>query len=72
MLPVGTPVDLTFTLPGKSKLSVHGEVRWIREVNDRTPEVFPGVGVRFVNLAPGTAEALKRFVSEREPLFYPD
>lgn len=72
VLPVGTPVDLTFTLPGKSKLSVHGEVRWIREVNDRTPEVFPGVGVRFVNLAPGTAEALKRFVSEREPLFYPD
>jgi uncharacterized protein (TIGR02266 family) len=72
VLPVGTPVDLTFTLPGKSKLSVHGEVRWTREVNDRTPEVFPGVGVRFVNLAPATAEALKRFVSEREPLFYPD
>jgi uncharacterized protein (TIGR02266 family) len=72
VLPVGTPVDLTFTLPGKSKLTVHGEVRWTREVNDRTPEVFPGVGVRFVNLAPATAEALKRFVSEREPLFYPD
>jgi uncharacterized protein (TIGR02266 family) len=71
VLPVGTPVDLTFTL-GKSKLSVHGEVRWTREVNDRTPEVFPGVGVRFVNLAPATAEALKLFVSEREPLFYPD
>jgi uncharacterized protein (TIGR02266 family) len=72
VLPVGTPVDLTFTLPGKSKLTVHGEVRWIREVNDRTPDVFPGVGVRFVNLTPATAEVLKRFVAEREPLFYPD
>jgi uncharacterized protein (TIGR02266 family) len=72
VLPVGTPVDLTFTLPGKSRLTVHGEVRWIREVNDRTPDVFPGVGVRFVNLAPATAEVLKRFVAEREPLFYPD
>jgi len=72
LLPVGTQVDLTFTLPGNAKVSVHGEVRWTRELDDRTPEVFPGVGVRFVELSPQAAQALHRFVAEREPLFYPD
>jgi uncharacterized protein (TIGR02266 family) len=72
VLPVGTPVDLTFSLPGRARISVQGEVRWIREIDDRSPDVFPGVGVRFVNLSPEAAEALHRFVGEREPLFYPE
>jgi uncharacterized protein (TIGR02266 family) len=72
VLPVGTPVDLTFTLPGKVKISVRGEVRWIREIDDRTPDVFPGVGVRFLELSQESAAALQRFVASREPLFYPD
>ena len=72
LLPVGTPVDLTFTLPGNTRISVKGEVRWTREIDDRVPDVFPGVGVRFVELGVDAAEALHRFVAEREPLFYPD
>jgi uncharacterized protein (TIGR02266 family) len=72
VLPVGTPVDLTFTLPGKVKISVRGEVRWIREIDDRTPDVFPGVGVRFLELTTEASAALQRFVASREPLFYPD
>jgi len=72
LLPVGTAVDLTFSLPGKVRISVQGEVRWTREVDDRMPDVFPGVGVRFVDLTPEAAKALHRFVGEREPLFYPD
>jgi len=72
VVPVGTQVDLTFTLPGGVRLSLQGEVRWIREVNDRTPDVFPGVGVRFVELPREAADALHRFVQSREPLFYPD
>jgi uncharacterized protein (TIGR02266 family) len=72
VVPVGTPVDLVFSLPGGTRLSVQGEVRWIREVNDRTPDVFPGVGVRFVELPTEAAEALHRFVQARDPLFYPD
>jgi uncharacterized protein (TIGR02266 family) len=72
LLPVGTAVDLTFSLPGKVRISVQGEVRWTREVDDRTPDVFPGVGVRFVDLSPEAAQALHRFVGDREPLFYPD
>ncbi len=72
LLPVGTPVDLTLTLPGKTRIAVKGEVRWTREIDDRVPEVFPGVGVRFLDLGPEASEALHRFVAEREPLFYPD
>ena len=72
LLPVGTPVDLTFTLPGRSRITVKGEVRWTREIDDRVPELFPGVGVRFLELGPEAGEALHRFVAEREPLFYPD
>ena len=72
VLPVGTPVDLSFSLPEGTRIAVQGEVRWTRELDDRAPDVFPGVGVRFVGLAPEAAEALHRFVGEREPLFYPD
>jgi uncharacterized protein (TIGR02266 family) len=72
LLPVGTPVDLTFSLPGKTRITVKGEVRWTREIDDRVPDVFPGVGVRFVELGVDAAQALHRFVAEREPLFYPD
>ncbi|HET9156633.1 MAG TPA: TIGR02266 family protein [Myxococcaceae bacterium] len=72
LLPVGTPVDLTFSLPGKTRITVKGEVRWTREIDDRVPDVFPGVGVRFVELGVDAAQALHKFVAEREPLFYPD
>jgi uncharacterized protein (TIGR02266 family) len=72
LLPVGTPVDLTFTLPGNTRLTVKGEVRWTREIDDRVPDVFPGVGVRFVELGMEAAQALHKFVAAREPLFYPD
>jgi uncharacterized protein (TIGR02266 family) len=72
VLPAGTPVDVTFTLPAGARLTVKGEVRWTREVNDRTPEVFPGVGVRFTEVDPAVVSQIKSFVQQREPLFFPD
>jgi uncharacterized protein (TIGR02266 family) len=72
VLPAGTPVDVTFSLPAGARLTVKGEVRWTREVNDRTPEVFPGVGVRFTEVDPTVVGQIKAFVQEREPLFFPD
>ncbi|MBX5484404.1 MAG: TIGR02266 family protein [Myxococcaceae bacterium] len=70
--PIGTEVDLSFTLPKGQKIQVKGVVRWTREVNDRTPEIFPGVGIQFVGLDPQTAEVIHRFVAEREPMFFPE
>lgn len=72
VLPPGTPVDVTFSLPAGTRLTVKGEVRWTREVNDKTPEVFPGVGVRFTEVDPAVVSQIKSFVQQREPLFFPD
>jgi len=72
MLPRGTQVDLHFTLPGGKKIDAKGVVRWTREVNDRTPDIFPGVGVQFVDLPNEAAAAIRHFVSAREPLFFAD
>lgn len=68
----GTPVDLQFTLPGGKKLEVKGEVRWVREPNDLTPEICPGVGIQFTELSDDAAAAIKAFIGSREPMFFPD
>jgi hypothetical protein len=65
-------VDLHFTLPGGKRIDAKGVVRWTREVNDRTPDIFPGVGVQFTDLPAEAATAIRSFVSEREPLFFAD
>lgn len=70
--PIGTEVDLSFTLPSGEHIACRGVVRWIREVNDRLPDAFPGLGVQFTDLEPASLEAIRRFVAQRDPLFYVD
>lgn len=72
MLPIGSEVDLAFTLPSEKKIQVTGKVRWTREVNDNTPEIFPGLGVQFDDLTDEAARAIHEFVQTREPMFFPD
>jgi uncharacterized protein (TIGR02266 family) len=71
-VPRGTSVDLDVTLPGGRPMKVSGVVHWTREVNDKTPELMPGFGVKFTHLAPEVAAAISDFVATREPLFFPD
>lgn len=71
-LPVGAEVDLSFTLPSGAKIEVHGAVRWTREVNDKIPDSFPGVGIQFINLNERDRKAIEQFVASREPMFFPD
>jgi uncharacterized protein (TIGR02266 family) len=71
-VPQGTRVDVDFTLPGGRPLKASGVVRWLREVNNRTPDLMPGVGVQFQELQPEVASQISDFVRRREPLFYPD
>ena len=68
---IGTEVDVSFTLPGGKPVTTRGVVRWVREVNDQTPEIFPGVGGQFVNLSAELQEEIHAFVEGREPMFYP-
>lgn len=71
-LDVGTEVDLAFTLPSGARIEVHGIVRWTRELNDKLPESFPGMGIQFMNLNELDRQAIERFVKSREPMFFPD
>jgi uncharacterized protein (TIGR02266 family) len=72
LLPPGTEIDLHFSLPGGNKVEAKGVVRWTREVNGHNPDVFPGVGVQFTELPSDAATAIREFVSERDPIFFPE
>jgi len=72
LLPVGTEVDLSFTLPTGAQVRTLGVVRWVRENDDKAPEVFPGIGVQFSQLDAQAAAEIHRFIAERDPMFYPD
>jgi uncharacterized protein (TIGR02266 family) len=70
LVPLGTEVDLHFSLPSGEKVEVHGVVRWRREVNDQLPDAFPGLGVQFTRLDERAQQTISRFVEAREPMFY--
>lgn len=70
--PVGEHLEITIHLPDTEEpVRAVGEVRWVREYSE-TSDVPPGMGVRFVELSPGSQEAIERFLSHREPLFFDD
>ena len=70
--PVGSVIDFNIQLPDSTHVvRGKGEVRWVREYNERS-NVPPGVGLRFVELSPGSLEAISDFLATREPLFWDD
>jgi uncharacterized protein (TIGR02266 family) len=69
--PVGTPIDLSFRI-GRASINAQAVVRWVREVDDKNPDMVPGMGVQFTSLPAGAQDAILRFVESREPLFYAD
>ena len=72
VLPLGTEVDLAFSLPSGERIEAKGVVRWVREVNDQLPDMFPGIGVQFAALAPQAQSAIDQFLAQRDPLFFAD
>jgi uncharacterized protein (TIGR02266 family) len=71
-LPRGATIELVFTLPDGTRVEAEGEVRWTREYNDRVPFEFPGIGIQFKRIAKEHVEAIGRFVSQRDAIFYDD
>jgi uncharacterized protein (TIGR02266 family) len=69
-LKMGTPLELTITLPNRPPIQVHGEVRWIREHTQFTADVSPGVGVAFTNLSDVDRQVIEGFIHTRSPLLY--
>jgi uncharacterized protein (TIGR02266 family) len=74
-LPVGTDLDLEFSLPGSTG-TVHSRARvcWVREYRegqDLSNGILPGMGVRFEGLAEEDRQRIAEFVRTREALFVP-
>lgn len=69
-VPVGTEVDLSFTLPTGASIQMRGAVRWRRAPDDRMPLVTAGVGVQFVDASEEALEQVRLFIEQRDPLVY--
>ena len=81
VLPIGTPVVLSFTLPNAvDPVSVAGTVQWLRgpdamakegnNYNDASPEGKPGLGVRFDRLNHDAIVSIRTFMQLRHPDFF--
>ena len=69
---IGTIMEIGFSVPGHdAKITTRAEVRWQRLEQDHV-DSKPGIGVRFLDLDPGAAEAINTFISQRNTLFYDD
>ncbi|MGC4120505.1 MAG: TIGR02266 family protein [Myxococcales bacterium] len=69
-LPAGSHVDLLFSLPTGASITARGVVRWSREFNEASPDVFPGLGVEFVEMSDEHRRAIREFTAQRDPLFW--
>jgi uncharacterized protein (TIGR02266 family) len=84
LLPIGTVVVLSFTLPGASApITVEGTVQWVRgpDATARAENVFggdrryaagvtPGMGIRFCGVERASVAEIRAFMSKRRPDFY--
>jgi len=68
--PIGSVVNLEFTLPDGHEVKVAGEVRWVKDPIDGSSDGSPGMGVKFDELSADDLRAIEEFVSNREPLFH--
>jgi uncharacterized protein (TIGR02266 family) len=68
--PVGAEVDVKLRLSTGREIRGRARVAWIREYNEDTPDVSPGMGVQFVGLSPADVAIINAFVRQREPMFF--
>lgn len=67
VLPIGTLVDLTFSLPDGAVIATTGKVRWHRP---ESPGIPPGLGVSFEALDPQQRTQIDAFCKDRAPLYW--
>lgn len=65
--PVGSLIDLKFSLPSGHIVCTSGVVRWQRSC--RQGGELPGVGVEFLALSPEDLAAIHEFFKQRDPMF---
>jgi len=69
VLPVGSELLLSFVLPSGRQITTKGRVQWTRECRDEGST--PGMGISFEDVDEGDLDAVRQFVSQREPIFHP-
>jgi len=71
--PMGYRMKVEFSLPNrKDNVSVEGVVRWIRDYNPTTPDMIPGMGLKFDQLSERDARDINEFIKLKEPIFFDD
>lgn len=71
LLPIGTRVNLSFSLPRtREMIAVQGVVRWLRELNRNNPDLWPGMGIQFLEVPERAKASIEAFMKDREPIFY--
>ena len=70
MVPKGSPVDLTLTLPGGFEMNIKGVVMFVRDPMDFTTDSEPGFGVKFDSVSDEHRKLMLRFIQKRPPIFY--
>jgi hypothetical protein len=72
LLKLHSPVTVTFTLPDGHLVVAQGRVAWVREYNETTPDLSPGMGVQFEDLSEADLRSIRSFLRKRAPMFYAD
>lgn len=83
VLPIGTPVVISFTLPHTEEpITTSGVVQWVRGPGatahpanmfgggGELPGVMPGIGIRFHDLDAATRKVIRDFMQQRKPVFF--
>jgi uncharacterized protein (TIGR02266 family) len=68
--PIGAKVLFTFELPGGRQITAKGRVMWVREFDPKTPDVTPGMGLKFLMLRDDDRRAIEGFLKRRVPMFF--
>lgn len=67
---IGTRLHIRFAFPAfEDPVQVDVVVRWVRD-DYTTGGMQPGVGVQFVNLPPATAQAINKYIRDKEVVMY--
>ena len=70
LYPEGSLILLTANLPADRCIVGSGTVLWLREHNENTPDIPPGMGVSLNNLTQSATIEIDRYLENNESIFY--
>jgi Tfp pilus assembly protein PilZ len=69
--PVGTPISVSFELPGNKQVFTRGVVQYTREISSKPPTgCISGMGISFSYLENEDKTVIESYQEERTPIFF--